>query len=190
MNHNCSRLLIRRIHAHFVVLFHRTLLLYLFLSFLLTLRVSLPASRVPLPLKFHLSFSPPSSLSFFLSLSFDFSLPLLSLWAARGTAPPPPPPSLGGGKITTILYFLYREGKKEDNFWWKRNNFIGRCYVRSVGVYCRCALHLPALCAPIRNGTNVLPNVTLAEGQVHDLFSAATSGQTSTAAILVTLLEG
>lgn len=44
------------------------------------------------------------------------------------------------------MYFLYREGKKEDNFWWKRNNFIGRCYVRSVGVYCRCALHLPGSC--------------------------------------------
>lgn len=141
-----------------------------------------------LPLEFLLSFSPSLLLSqsFSLFLSPDFSLPLLSLWAANGAAPPSP----GGGKITTILYFLYREGKKEDNFWWKRNNFIGRCYVRSVGVYCRCALHLPASCAPIRNGTNALPNVTLAEGQVHDLLNAAMSGQTSTAAILVTLVGG
>lgn len=141
-----------------------------------------------LPLEFLLSFSPalpPSSSfshSFFLFLSPDFSLPLLSLWAANGAAPPslpppppPPSPSLGGGKITTILYFLYREGKKEDNFWWKRNNFIGRCYVRSVGVYCRFALHLPASCAPIRNGTNAFPNVTLTEGQVRDLFNTAMS---------------
>lgn len=142
-----------------------------------------------LPLEFLLSFSPSLLLSrsFSLFLSPDFSLLLLSLWAANGAAPPPSP-SLGGGKITTILYFLYREGKKEDNFWWKRNNFIGRCYVRSVGVYCRCALHLPASCAPIRNGTNASPNVTLAEGQVHDLLNAAMSGQT--AAILVTLVGG
>lgn len=44
--------------------------------------------------------------------------------------------------------------------------------MRSVGVYCRCALHLSALCAPIRNGTNVFSNVTLIGGRLRDLFSA------------------
>lgn len=71
---------------------------------------------------------------------------------------------LVGAKLPQFCTFYTAREKKEDNFWWKRNNFIGRCYVRSVGVYCRCALHLSASCAPIRNGTNVFPNVTLIGG--------------------------
>lgn len=51
-----------------------------------------------------------------------------------------------GAKLPQFCTF-YAE-KKEDNFWWKRNNFIGRCYVRSVGAYCRYALHLLGSRAP------------------------------------------
>jgi hypothetical protein len=79
---------------------------------------------------------------------------------------------LVGAKLPQFCTFYTAREKKEDNFWWKRNNFIGRCYVRSVGVYCRCALHLSASCAPIRDGINTFPNVTLTERQLRDIFSA------------------
>lgn len=73
--------------------------------------------------------------------------------------------TLVGAKLPQFCTFYTAREKKEDNFWWKRNNFIGRCYVRSVGVYCRCALHLSASRAPIRNsGPSVLPNVTSIRG--------------------------
>lgn len=161
LNHNCPSLLVRYIHRP------------PFRSPCFSIRPFLHPSSFPLRSSLRLALSPSS---FFL-LEFLFS-PSLSL-----VAPDASPLPVGskrssaaaaaavaivarvGAKLPQFCTFYTAREKKEDNFWWKRNNFIGRCYVRSVGVYCRCALHLSASRALIRNsGPSMLPNVTSIQG--------------------------
>lgn len=144
-----------------------------------------PVSPPPLcptaPPNFHpLQFFPCLALSFsffhLLEFLLSFSLSSLLVGSKRSSvaAATVAIVVLVGAKLPQFCTFYTAREKKEDNFWWKRNNFIGRCYVRSVGVYCRCALHLSASCAPIRDETNAFPNVTLTERQLRDIFSTKT----------------
>jgi hypothetical protein len=77
---------------------------------------------------------------------------------------------LVGAKLPQFCTFYTAREKKEDNFWWKRNNFIGRCYVRSVGVYCRCALHLSASCR-FKSAIFGFSNITLIGKEFRDFLN-------------------
>lgn len=153
LNHNCLSLLVRHIHGR-------------------KASVSLLCLTSPpvfLSLSFSLEFSPCLTIALFLVpsgilllvLSFSHTLDSPLLVGNKRSSATVAIVDVCWWELNYHNFVLFiPRGKKEDNFWWKRNNFIGRCYVRSVGVYCRCALHLFGLCASIRNGTKCVANVS------------------------------